>query len=144
MKKISVIVTAFLLTAALPVMAFAADTKIVENVKQVNTTADGVAPEALGGGEISCVDGGNRKLLCPWSVSSTSKITYSNVYVEFSDYWFWASDYPINTPAYTIYDVAEDPVESSGYFTATLAGEVTTLDGVYALVPVKSAKTYVK
>ena len=143
MKKFKVIVTALLLTAVLPVMAFAADTKTVKDIKQVNTTADGIAPEALGGGTISCMNGGNLTLLCPWSVTSTSRITYSNVYVEFSDYWFWASDYPINTPSFTIRDVAEDPVEYPGYITATLAGEVTTFDGVYALVPVKSASTYV-
>jgi hypothetical protein len=144
MKKITVIATAILLTAVLPVMALAADTKVVKNVKQVNTPAKGIAPDAVGGGTISCQDGGNLKLLCPWNVTSSSKITYSNVYVEFSDYFMWSTDYPINTPAYTIYDVAEDPLDAPGYYTATLQGEITTLDGVYPLVPVTSASTYVQ
>lgn len=144
-SKFLVGVAAFCLFASLPVMALAADPKTVEHEKQVNLTTNGeIAPASIGAGTISCSDGGGRILYCPWNYTSTSKITYSNIYVEFSDYWFWASDYPVNPPVKTIYDVAEDPVEASGYYTATLAGSITTLDGVYNLTPVKSAKAYVK
>lgn len=141
-KKHLVAAVAFCLFASLPVMALAADPKIVENDKQVKATKEGITPSSIGGGVISCSDGGGRILYCPWTYTSSSPIIYSNLYVEFSDYWLQGFNYPV--PSFkTIRNVAEDPVKAPGYYFAILQGEITTIDGVWIVKAAKSASAYV-
>lgn len=118
------------------------DRKTVARAAFKNVATGQIEPEAIGWGTIDCYNAGNHWMDCAWNITSSSRITYLNVDVNFSSGGSNGYNYPINPPSFTVGSTAEEYIDIPGEYFAVLEGSVTTYSGTYALVPILGDDVY--